>query len=84
LLGLVLGVLLGGLVAWYFSIYGISLPGMENIASRYNVPSRLYADVSLLSLLLGPSIVFVATLMASLYPALRLYWLKPVDAMRAV
>ncbi len=84
LLGLVLGVMLGGLVAWYFSIYGFSLPGMENIASRYNVPSRLYADVSLLSLLLGPSIVFVATLMASLYPALRLHWLKPVDAMRAV
>jgi len=84
LLGLILGVFLGGLVAWYFSIYGFSLPGMDNIASRYNVPSRLYADVSLLSLLLGPSIVFVATLMASLYPALRLHWLRPVDAMRAI
>jgi ABC-type lipoprotein release transport system permease subunit len=84
LLGLVLGVLLGGAVAWYFSIYGFSLPGMDDIASKFNMPDRIYADVSPLSLLLGPTIVYVATLMAALYPALRLHWLRPVDAMRAV
>jgi ABC-type lipoprotein release transport system permease subunit len=48
------------------------------------MPDRIYADVSPLSLLLGPTIVYVATLMAALYPALRLHWLRPVDAMRAV
>jgi ABC-type antimicrobial peptide transport system permease subunit len=35
-------------------------------------------------LLLGPSVVFVFTILAALYPALRLHRLHPVEAMRAV
>jgi ABC-type lipoprotein release transport system permease subunit len=34
-------------------------------------------------LLAGPMIVFLFSLLASLYPALRLRWLHPVEAMRA-
>lgn len=82
-LGLALGAALGGVVSWYFSIYGFTMPGMAEIAVEYNLPDRMYAEVTALSLFLGPGIVFAATVIASLYPAARLHWLKPVDAMRS-
>ena len=37
----------------------------------------------LLSLTLGPAIVALGSLLASVYPALRLYFLQPIEAMRA-
>jgi len=83
LLGLVLGVLLGGLVAGWLGIFGFTLPGLEEISAQYNLPDRLYPEVSPISLLLGPTVVFVATMLAAIYPALRLHWLHPVQAMRA-
>jgi ABC-type lipoprotein release transport system permease subunit len=82
-LGLVLGVLGGALVTLWFSINGFSYPGMDAMAAQFNLPDRIYPQVSWLSALLGPMIVFVGSLVASLYPALRLHWLHPVQAMRA-
>lgn len=81
-MGLVLGALLGGLVTWWFSINGFSYPGMEEMAGKFNLPPRFYPQVTMHSLLIGPAIVFIFTLLAALYPALRLNRLRPVDAMR--
>lgn len=83
-LGLVLGVFLGALLTWYLSHAGFSYPGMEEMASRFNMEERMYPQVSFLSLLWGPSIVFAGALLAAVYPALKLYRLEPVAAMRAV
>jgi len=82
-LGLVLGVAGGLLLTLYFSINGFSYPGMEEMAQQFNVSSKMYPQISILSALLGPTIVFIGSLLASLYPALRLHWLHPVAAMRA-
>jgi len=84
LLGLVLGITLGAVLAGYLSVVGFYYPGMEEMAARFNLPDRMYPEVSILSLLWGPSIVFAFALMAAVYPALRLYRLLPVAAMRAV
>lgn len=84
LIGAVIGALLGSLLTWYFSVNGFQIPGMEEMAIQFNLPARLYPQVTPLSLLLGPSIVFLFSLLAAIYPALRLQWLQPVDAMRAV
>ena len=84
LLGLALGCLLGILIAGYFQIYGLYIPGMEEAMDRYNLPGRLYPQVSVLSALLGPVIVFLGGMLAAIYPSLRLYTLQPVEAMRAV
>ena len=43
---------------------------------------RSNSSVTPLSLMLGPTVVFVFCLLAALYPALRLFRLRPVDAMR--
>lgn len=83
LLGLSLGMLLGGIVTAWLSVTGFTLPGLEEVAAQYNLPDRLYPDISFLSLLMGPAVVFIASLLAAIYPALRLHWLQPVQAMRA-
>jgi ABC-type lipoprotein release transport system permease subunit len=82
--GLALGVLLGALLTWYLSYAGFTYPGMEEMASKFNMEARMYPQVSPLSLLWGPLTVFIGALLAALYPALRLFRLEPVAAMRAV
>jgi ABC-type lipoprotein release transport system permease subunit len=84
ILGLLLGAIAGGVLTYYLGITGFSYPGMEEMAAKFNLPARFYPQVTLSTLLLGPSVVFVFTILAALYPALRLHRLHPVEAMRAV
>jgi ABC-type lipoprotein release transport system permease subunit len=84
LLGLGLGLLLGGLLTLYLHQAGFTFPGMDEMAERFNMDSRMYPQLSVLALLWGPLTVFVFTMLATLYPSLRLYRLEPVQAMRAV
>jgi len=83
-LGLLLGALLGGLFTYWFSVNGFAYPGMDEMAAKFNLPARFYPQVSTLSLLIGPVVVFIFTILAAVYPALRLHRLHPVEAMRAV
>jgi ABC-type lipoprotein release transport system permease subunit len=83
LVGLSLGALIGGIVTEWFGYTGFSYPGMEEMAVNFNLPSRFYPQATLLTLFLGPVIVFVGGMLAAIYPALRLHWLEPVEAMRA-
>lgn len=82
--GLVLGITLGFLITWYLSKVGFSYPGMDEMAVKFNLPDRMYPAISLISLTLGPAIVAAGSLLASIYPATRLYLLLPIEAMRAV
>ena len=84
LIGLAIGVLLGWLLTLYFYHNGFSYPGMAEAAERFNLPERVYPSVTFVSILLGPSVVFVFCILAALYPALRLLRLRPVEAMRSV
>jgi len=83
IIGFVFGILIGAGLIVYVGINGFSYPGMDEMADRFNMPERIYPTVQMLPLLLGPTIVFVGTVLASLYPAARLNWLEPVQAMRA-
>jgi ABC-type antimicrobial peptide transport system permease subunit len=83
-LGLAIGVLLGGLLSLYLSYAGFYYPGMEEMAARFNLPDRMYPQISVLSLLWGPVTVFAGAMLAAIYPATRLFSLRPVAAMRAV
>jgi len=83
LIGLILGLILGGLVAAYFNHVGFTYPGMEELAGKFNLSDRMYPNVTPLSLLMGPCVVFVFCLLAAVYPSLRLFRLHPVEAMRA-
>jgi len=83
LLGLVLGAIGGAILTTYFSVNGLSIPGMEEMAANFNLPGRIYFEATPLTMAIGPFVVFVFTLLAAVYPALRLYKLHPVEAMRA-
>ena len=82
-IGLVLGMILGGALVLWLGHTGFSYPGLEEMAGKFNLPSRIYPQFSAIGLLMGPVIVMLASITASIYPALRLRWLEPVAAMRA-
>jgi len=82
-IGMLFGIALGALLVGYFYFNGFSFPGMEAMGERFNIPSVLYPEVSLRSLLPGPLAVFIATLLASLYPILRMHKLRPIEALQA-
>jgi len=83
-LGLLIGVLLGSLLTGYFAYSGFAYPGMDEMAAKFNMPPVIYPSLKPLSVMLGPMVVFVFCLFAAIYPALKLYGLRPVEAMRAV
>jgi ABC-type lipoprotein release transport system permease subunit len=83
-LGLVLGIFVGLIINLYLSRVGFSYPGMDEVALKFNLPERIYPAISMASMTLGPTAVAVGSLLATLYPALRLYLLTPIEAMRAV
>jgi putative ABC transport system permease protein len=84
LTGMALGIVAGAVFTSYFTIHGFSYPGMEELASKFNLPDRFYPQLDVVSLLLGPGVIFTATLLAALWPAARIHLLKPVEAMQAV
>jgi len=84
MIGLSIGLFLGWLISAYFNVAGFSYPGMEEMAAKFNLSERMYPSITLLSMMLGPGIVFLFSMLAALYPALRLFRLQPVEAMRAV
>ena len=83
LIGLAIGLFLGWLVTLYFNLHGFSYPGMQEIAERYNLPGEMYPSITFGTMMLGPTVVFGFCLLAAIYPALRLFRLRPVAAMRA-
>ena len=83
-MGLILGAVLGGLFTLWFNVNGFAYPGMDEMAAKFNLPARFFPEVSALTMLIGPVVVFIFTILAAVYPALRLHKLHPVEAMRAV
>jgi putative ABC transport system permease protein len=84
LLGTVTGIIAGSLVTWYFQVHGIVFSGSSEMLRQYGLPERMYPQLSTLSIAIGAGLVLVITLVAALYPALKVRRLRPVEAMRAV
>ncbi|MBN2468758.1 MAG: ABC transporter permease [Deltaproteobacteria bacterium] len=83
--GIVGGMIVGGLVTWYFQVDGINLGGdVSEIMREFGISGRLYPQLSLLSLSFGPGAVLIITLLTSLYPALRVRRFRPVEALTYV
>ncbi len=78
--GICAGMLLGSLVVTYFGAYGFRVPGAEELQKQWNLPAVIYPEVSLQSALRGPLIILTTGILASLYPALRVFYLIPREA----
>jgi len=83
IIGLILGVITGIIFTSWFTVNGLSIPGMEEMAANFNLPARIFPQLTPWTTIAGPLVVFVFTLLAAAYPALRLHRLHPVEAMRA-
>jgi len=80
ILGVLSGMIMGALITWYFQVHGFDL-GAQELMAQYGIVGRIYPQLSWLSLLSGPAVVFIMTLLAALYPTRRLWKLRPVEAM---
>ncbi|MDH5359765.1 MAG: FtsX-like permease family protein [Gammaproteobacteria bacterium] len=84
-LGLVAGLAISLPLVLYLAQTGFMYPGVEDILDQYNVNiDKIFPQVNLFNILLGPAIIFVSTNLAAWIPILRIRRLKPVDAMRTV
>ena len=54
------------------------------MAKLYNMPAIIRPQISFESVLLGPAVIMVFTLVAALYPATRIRKLQPVEAMHSI
>jgi ABC-type lipoprotein release transport system permease subunit len=81
LVGVAAGMVLGCLVTLYFMYHGINL-GANEISRQFGIPDTLYPQLTAISITAGPLAVLLITLLAALYPALKIRRLKPVEAMR--
>jgi ABC-type lipoprotein release transport system permease subunit len=84
LVGIIIGILLGCMVTWYFQVHGIAISGTAELMSQFGLPERMYPRLSLLSTVIGAGGVLVITLLTALYPALKVRRLRPVEAMTHV
>ncbi|ABZ74843.1 protein of unknown function DUF214 [Shewanella halifaxensis HAW-EB4] len=83
IIGMLLGALFGGVVAGYFSLVGIALPGMGDIGAQFGIGDRIYPLLSPLSVLIGPVVVCVGSVLISIYPAFKTLGLEPISAMQS-
>lgn len=82
-LGLSAGLVLGCLISAYFARTGISFGQMQEIFAQFGLPGAMYPRVNVLTLLAGPGVIALLTLLAGVFPFLRVRRLEPVTAMRA-
>ena len=82
LVGAVLGVALGSLVAHHFAVHGLHFPELEQAENVSLVPPVLYFDLRPATLLIALGLGIGAAILASMYPAFRASRLSPVEALR--
>lgn len=82
-LGLSLGIALGYVLGAYFARHGIVFGQAQQVFGQFGLPGAMYPRVDVWTLLGGPAVIAVFTLLAGLFPFWRVYRLEPVAAMRA-
>ena len=83
-IGIILGIISGGMVTWYFQVHGILISGASELLSQFGLPDRMYPQLSVLSISVGAGIVLIITILTAVYPVLKVWRLKPLKAMNAV
>lgn len=79
--GIVIGIIAGSLITWHFQVHGIVISGTSEIMRQFGMPERIYPKLSIISASIGPAAVLIITLLAALYPAIKVWRLRPTEAM---
>jgi ABC-type lipoprotein release transport system permease subunit len=83
-IGIVVGIIAGCLVTWYFQVHGIAISGMSEVVRQFGIPERMFPQLSFLSVTIGPTLVLFITFLTALYPAVRVRRLRAVEALASV
>lgn len=84
LLGIVGGIIVGCIVTLIFADVGIYIgKDAADFMRKYGLPPRIHPELSIWTATIGPTVVFVLTMLAASLPALRIRKMRPVVAMRA-
>ena len=84
IVGIVIGIIAGSLITWYFQVHGIVISGTSEVMKQFGMPECIYPQLSMLSASIGPGAVLVITFLTALYPALKVRRLRPVEAMAGI
>jgi ABC-type lipoprotein release transport system permease subunit len=82
--GIVVGIIAGTLITWYFQVHGIVISGTSEVVRQFGIPERMFPRLSFLSVTIGPTLVLFITLLTALYPALKVRRLQPVEALASI
>jgi ABC-type lipoprotein release transport system permease subunit len=78
--GIAAGIVLGVGFTLYFETHGLAI-GSSEILKQFGIPGKIYPMLTIPSLAAGPVLVFIITILAALYPTLKVRKLNPVEAM---
>ncbi len=85
LIGVALGCIGGCLVTLWFQEHGIDISALSanatDMLAAYGISGKIYPRLSVVSALTWPAIIVVLSLLAALYPALKVRKLRPVEAL---
>jgi ABC-type lipoprotein release transport system permease subunit len=79
-ISILIGSLLGALVSWYFSVYGIDYIGIEFAGVTF--VELLHPVLKIKQFTLFPVLIIIFSLVAAIYPAIYAARLRPAEAMR--
>ena len=69
----------------YFEGHGIDIGAMSSNATdvlkAYGISGRIYPRLTVISALTWPAVIVVLSILAALFPALKVRKLKPVEAL---
>lgn len=82
--GIAFGVILGLAVIAYYHQVGINLEGFSAVSQVWYLGSKIYPIPSTKHLMQAVALLFVDTVVFSIYPAWRAASLEPVEAMKHV
>ena len=78
--GIAIGLILGGIMVWYFTTYGFFIGNMG--VDGIMLGERIYARLTLNDVVSLSLLALIVTLLAALYPALLASRMEPVVALR--
>ncbi|MCK5437182.1 MAG: ABC transporter permease [Desulfobulbaceae bacterium] len=85
LVSVVAGGLIGGALAYYFQLHPIVFPGYEEQFKQYGLAaSAMPAIFSLSTIVRDMIVMFVLTVLSTLYPILKVNGYRPIEAIRHV